>query len=169
MDKQNKKIICHDLNEKEFEVSADKLIFRPSVYGVLIEGGKVLLSKQWDGYDLPGGGINIHETIEEALKREFFEETGIKVELISPLHCETSFFYPNYSEKNKCQYWNCPLIYFLVRKTGGEISKNNFDEEEKKYADLPEWIKIEKIGELKFYNSVDSAEIIKKAKEVNKL
>jgi len=69
MDKQNKKVICHDLNEKEFEVDADKLIFRPSIYGVLIEDNKVLLSKQWDGYDMPGGGVNIHETLEEALKR----------------------------------------------------------------------------------------------------
>jgi len=169
MDKQNKKVICHDLNEKEFEVSADKLIFRPSVYGILIESDKVLLSKQWGGYDLPGGGVNIHETLEEALKREFFEETGIKVELIKPIYCGTSFFYPSFSERHKNQYWNCPLIYFLVRKTGGEISKDNFDEEEKKYADLPEWIDLEKTGELKFYNSVDSVKIIKKAKEINNL
>lgn len=159
----NKKIICHDLDNKEFEIEADKLIFRPSVYGVLIEKNKVLLSKQWDGYDLPGGGMDIHETIEEALKREFFEETGIKIELIAPIHCETSFFTPSHSKKNKNQYWNCPLIYFLVKKVGGKISKDNFDEEEQSYADLPEWVDLDKIKQTKFYNSVDNNKVIKKA------
>ena len=159
-----KKIICHDLDNNEFEVEASKLIFRPSVYGILIENSKILLSKQWDGYDLPGGGVDIHETLEEALKREFFEETGIRVELLKPVFCGTSFFNPSHSVIHKHEYWNCPLIYFLVKKIGGEISKENFDEEEKNYADLPEWIDLEKIGELKFYNSVDSVAIIKMAK-----
>ena len=72
-------IICHDISDREYAVSPDKFIFRPSVYGVLIEDGKILLSRQWDGYDFPGGGMNIDETLEEALLREFWEETGLRV------------------------------------------------------------------------------------------
>ncbi|MCK5510133.1 NUDIX domain-containing protein [Candidatus Parcubacteria bacterium] len=163
MVKQDKKIICHDLNNNKFEVKASKVIFRPSVYGILIENNKVLLSKQWDGYDMPGGGVDINETLEEALKREFFEETGIKVEVLNPVHSETSFFNPSHSIKHKNEYWNCPLIYYLVKKVGGKISKDNLDEEERGYADLPEWIDLDKIDELKFFNSVDSIRVIKKA------
>lgn len=159
----NKKIICHDLNNKEFEVEASKLIFRPSVYGVLIEYDKVLLFKKWDGYDLPGGGINIDETIEDALKREFFEETGLMIELLELVHCETSFFNPSHSEKYKNQYWNCPLMYFLVKKVGGEISTENFDEEEKNYANMAEWIELDKMKNLKFYNFINTVSIINKA------
>ena len=162
----NKKIICHDLDNNKFEINPNKLIFRPSVYGILIENNKILLSKQWDGYDMPGGGINIYETVEEALKREFFEETGIKIELLQPVHCGTSFFHPSHSEKCKDQYWNCTLIYYLVKKVGGKISKDNFDEEEKNYADLPEWIDLDKIKELKFFNSVDSVAVIEEAKKI---
>lgn len=160
-----KKIICHDLNNNEFEIEANKLIFRPSVYGVLIKQDKILLSKQWDGYDFPGGGVDIHETVEEALKREFFEETGIKVELLAPIYCETSFFNPSHSKKCKNQYWNCPLIYFLVKKVSGEISKDNFSKEEQNYADMPEWIDLDKISQIKFYNSVNNKKIIKNASD----
>jgi len=159
----NKKIICHDLDNNEFEIKADRLIFRPSVYGILIKHNKVLLSKQWDGYDFPGGGVDIHETIEGALKREFFEETGIRVELVAPIYCRTSFFNPSHSKKNKNQYWNCPLIYFLVKKISGRISKDNLDKEEQKYADMPEWVDLDKISQIKFYNSIDNKKVIKKA------
>ena len=63
-----KKIICHDINKKRYEIDSSQLIYRPSVYGVLIEKGKVLLSKQYDGYDFPGGGVamsmyNLDESI----------------------------------------------------------------------------------------------------------
>ncbi len=163
-----KKIICHNLFREEFEVDSSKLYFRPSIYGILIEDKKVLLSRQHGGYDFPGGGINIDETLDEALKREFWEETGIIIEPVIPIHCETSFFCPAHSPKHKNEYWNCVLIYYLVRKIGGKISKDNFDEEEKNYADLPEWIDIEKITKLKYYNSVDNQKIILKAAELIK-
>ena len=55
------------------------------------------------------------------------------------------------------------IIYCLVKQIGGKISKDNFDEEEKNYADLPEWIDLGKVNKLKFFNSVDSASVIKKA------
>lgn len=165
--KETKEVVCHDMHNNEFKVVVDKLTFRPSVYGVLLNEGKVLLSKQWDGYDIPGGGVHIHETIKEALKREFFEETGVKVELIKPIYCDTSFFIPTYSKSNKKEHWNCVLIYYLVRKVGGYLSKDNLDEEEQEYVDMPEWIDLEKINDLKFYNSVDSVHVIKQAVEYN--
>ena len=160
MDKQNKTIVCHDIEGNQKKIDSSKFIFRPSVYGILIENNKILLSKQWDGYDFPGGGIKIHETIEQALKREFIEETGIEVELIKPIACETSFFHPSHSKKHKDKYWNCPLIYFLVKKIGGEISKDNLSKEELNYVDMPEWININKIDNIKFYNSIDCVKII---------
>ena len=55
------------------------------------------------------------------------------------------------------------IIYCLVKQIGGKISKDNFDVEEKNYADLPEWIDLGKVNKLKFFNSVDSASVIKKA------
>lgn len=165
MEKVVKKVLCHNLDNKEFAVESDKLIFRPSVYGILVENDRVLLSKQWDGYDFPGGGIEIHETIEEALKREFFEETGLHIEPFAPIHCESSFFNPSHSKNHKDEYWNCQLIYYVVKKVGGKLSIANFDEEEKNYADFPEWIDLNNLDNIKFINSIsDNVEIIKKTR-----
>lgn len=92
MNNKEKIISCRDIDGNIFEVPASELKFRPSVYGIIIQDNKVLLSKQWDGYDFPGGGIELGETIEEALKREVWEETGLKVEKGQFVACEESFF-----------------------------------------------------------------------------
>ncbi len=168
MKKQNI-IICRDVNGKKCKTPIDKLQFRPSVYGLLIEDNKILLSRQWDGYDFPGGGIEINETIPEALKREFYEETSMQVEPIMPIHSETDFFNPDYTDKYKGQFWNCIMIYYLVKKTGGELSTDNFCDTEKEYADMPEWMDVDKIYDQKFFNSVDSIKLIEEAVRIKKV
>lgn len=161
-----KNIKCRDVHGKESEAPINKFKFRPSVYGVLIEDGKILLSRQWDGYDFPGGGIEIDETIEEGLKREFVEETGIQIELIMPIHCETDFFNPDYTDKYKGQYWNCIMMYYLVKKVGGELTKDNLCDTEQEYADMPEWMDLDDIYNNKFFNSVDSVKLVENAKKM---
>lgn len=161
-----KQVICHDINGKLYKVDAKKLAFRPSIYGILIEKNKILLSKQWDGYDFPGGGAELHETIGDTLKREFWEETGLRVKPEKIIYVGSSFFYALSRKK----YWNCQLMYFLVKKTGGKLSKENFDGYEKKYADLAEWIDVKKLNQIKFYSSLGSnkgiIKIIKQALKV---
>ncbi|MDP2736178.1 MAG: NUDIX domain-containing protein [bacterium] len=163
---KNKKVTCHDINGKLYKVDSKKLLFRPSVYGVLIEKNKVLLSKQWDGYDFPGGGAKLHETIEQTLEREFWEETGLKIKTGKITYVCSSFWYSTIRKK----YWNCQLFYFLVKKIGGKLSKENFDGYEKKYLDIAEWVDINKLNKIKFYNSLgkNSIKIIKEALKIKK-
>jgi len=159
------KVICHDMNGKIYKIDAKKLTFRPSIYGILIEKGKVLLSKQYDGYDFPGGGSNIYESIEQTLIREFWEETGFKVKNLKIIFVGTSFWY----SLQKKRYWNCLLFYFQVKRIGGKLSKENFDDLEKVYADLAEWVDLKKIDKIKFWNSIGDKISVKLIRQAAKL
>lgn len=52
---------------------------RPGSYGVAIKDGKILVEITPKGWFLPGGGMNENETPEDAVAREFMEETGFEV------------------------------------------------------------------------------------------
>ena len=54
----NKTVIARDINGNTYDVPLNELSWRPSAYAIVIQEGNVLLSKQFNGYDLPGGGID---------------------------------------------------------------------------------------------------------------
>ncbi len=66
---------------------------RIGVYGIARKSDKILVITQEKGvykgkFDLPGGGIEFGEKIEQALRREFIEEVGMefgKMELLTNL------------------------------------------------------------------------------------
>jgi 8-oxo-dGTP pyrophosphatase MutT (NUDIX family) len=62
----------------------DRLILRPAAFALIVHDGKLLLLRMvYTGkYHLPGGGINIGERMEQTIKREVLEETGIEVEVV---------------------------------------------------------------------------------------
>ena len=160
MTRKSKTNLCRDINDKWHRVPVSKLTgFRPSVYGVIIRGNKVLLSPQWDGYDFPGGGVNLGETIEHALVREVWEETGLRVKAGRLVSVQDSFFIlPNNGKPVQSI-----LMFYSCRVVGGKLSTKHFDEYEKSYARIAEWVDLKKVGTLKFYNPVDSPAIIRKA------
>lgn len=161
-----KKVICVDRNNNKHEVFADELKFRPSVYAIIIKDGAILLSKQWDGYDFPGGKIELGERIEDALLREIKEETGVEAKIGKIVACENSFYktLPGDSVSGDCVH--SILIYRMCDIIGGELSIDNIDENEKTYIAMPEWIPIGDIEKIKFYNSIDSIKIIKEALKI---
>lgn len=165
-----KKIICHNVKGEEIEVDANKLRFRPSAYGLLVRDDKILLLPQWDGYDFPGGGIDIHESVEEALIREYWEETGLKVKIGEALDVRSSFFAPKAKNSNgESEYWNCQLLYFLVKQTGGKLSIDNLEKKEKEYTKLAVWMSFGDLDKCKFYNILGtqgSIELANKARQL---
>ena len=162
MTPEAKIITARDIHGKEYEVEVDQLSFRPSVYAVIVRDGKVLLSKEWDGYDFPGGGIKLGEKIEDALVREVKEETGFDIAAGQLIACHDNFF----KKLFKDQFVHSILLYYTATVIGGSASKEFIQESETEYMDLPEWIDLAKIPEIKFYNAVDSIAMIKQAETI---
>lgn len=159
----NKKFItCRDIKNKKYKVQASELIFRPSVYGLIFKGSKILLSKQWDGYDFPGGGVKKGEVIEQALKREVHEETGLKVEPHKLINVFDDFFISIESKKSL----HSILIYYTCKNPKGKISTDNLDIDEKIYVGKAEWVNLKEIKKIKFYNGVNSLKLIKEARNL---
>jgi len=81
----------------------ENTLSRTGVYGIAWRDNQLLLIKQQKGphkgkFDLPGGGIEIGETIEEALKREFEEEVAMafaSIRLFANFTATTPGTFPN--------------------------------------------------------------------------
>ncbi|MBR6033791.1 MAG: NUDIX domain-containing protein [Clostridia bacterium] len=80
------KITDRDIGEDYIEMENPKI--RYGARGIVLrDDGKIAVFNKANKneYKLPGGGIEDDETPEEAFKREVFEETGCKVEIIEKL------------------------------------------------------------------------------------
>jgi len=162
-----KKVICRDKDNNKKEVEVDALQFSPSVYGIIFNDNrtKILLSKQWDGYDYPGGGVKKGERLSEALKREVYEEVGVAIDSNDAklIDCTDDF----YIAKDE-QALHSILIFYAINKFTGEPSIKNIDQTEIDYINGFEWVEIKNIEKIKFYNPVDNIELIQKAIELIK-
>lgn len=93
------------------------------VYGIYVEDGKLLVINKSGGpyinrFDLPGGSLEDGETLSEAMKREFLEETGIKIEItknIGVLDFKLPWLWKEFTDVHHI------AVYYTVRKIGGKI------------------------------------------------
>ena len=108
------------------KVGKDKIILNFTC-GILSQSGKILLQKRADKgtWGLPGGAIELGESAVEALVREFYEETGVKVtvEKILNVYTKYSDSYPNGDEAQVI------TILYLV-KPENTVSNNSFVSDE---------------------------------------
>jgi 8-oxo-dGTP pyrophosphatase MutT (NUDIX family) len=130
------KCITLDGHTKVFQ--NDRLILRPAAYALIVHDGKLLLLKMrhTGKYHLPGGGINIGERMEETLKREAREETGIEIDVVRFAHFKEVFFYYDPSDRA----YHGLHFYFICRpKTLRLLTDDQVDDES---AEQPRWVEI---------------------------
>jgi 8-oxo-dGTP diphosphatase len=154
-------VVCVDLQGETYEVDSSVVKWRPSAYAVVIKDNALLVSPQFgDGYDLPGGGLDIGEMPEAAVLRETKEETGLDV--ISPklLGIESNLFKPPYSEGVFIQ---SIMLYYQCDYADGEFSMDGFDEYEKQYARMAEWLPLDKLDSIKLASSIDWRPFVRQA------
>jgi len=99
--------------------------------------GKILLIKRatvvFKGYwALPGGRVDAGENVEQALKRELEEETGLHVKIVRKIG-----EYHESGVQDEIEYDYYPAC-FLVRPIGGQMKKQEGEIEEIRVVDLKE-------------------------------
>ena len=131
------KVILSKMKEKQNKEANPRLMAITLKAVVLNDKNQVLLlrraKKTMNGgkWDLPGGHIDAGETIEEAIKREVKEETGLSVEMgdvIRVVEFEKDHELFKHEKRG---------MRFVARRSSGEVKLN------KKEHDKFEWLEIE--------------------------
>lgn len=144
-------VVCRDMDDNKTEESVDNLSWRPAAYGIVVKDGAVLLLKQYNGYDLPGGGIDFGETSEEAVIREILEESGLTAANPKLIDVATSYF--RFPHTGPLQ---CLSLYYSCEYVSGQIHTDGLDEHEKNYApEGCEWVPIDQLEHIPIAASTD--------------
>jgi len=112
----------------------------PSAAAIIRDaGGRILLVKSSDAWGLPAGACDLGETPQEAVVREVFEETNLRVlpEKIAGVFGGKHFRYI-YANGDEVEYF---IVVFECRITGGELFARDGEVSEFKYftaEEMPE-------------------------------
>jgi 8-oxo-dGTP pyrophosphatase MutT (NUDIX family) len=130
---------CITLDGRKKMIQKDNLVLRPAVYAVVVHDGKALLMRMrhTGKYHPPGGGISVGERMEDALKREIREETGIEVEVERFARFEELFFY---YDPSGTAYHGLHFYYICRPKTFTLLDDTQVNDDA---AAEPRWVSIQ--------------------------
>jgi len=146
--------IFTDKNNNEKEKPDNRSVdWRISAYAAVVKDGKILLMvPTWDKnrYDLPGGGIEIDERIEDGVIRETLEETGYKIRFknSNPIYLTEDRFYAVALDK----YFHSVIIIFEAELVDEKQYTEYINQDgHKKETESVEWIRMEDLNEENFF------------------
>jgi 8-oxo-dGTP diphosphatase len=152
-----------DFYGKDYTVNTNELVWRPAAYAVVLHEGKVLLTKQRGYLFLPGGGVNLGESPEDAVIREVREETGIIV--ANPRLIDLTSSYYTWEEKvpNTYTHNQSLRLYYLCDYKGGELSTDGAEPYEMEHGEMPEWLPPDRLDTIKAGGTGDWRPMVFKA------
>jgi 8-oxo-dGTP pyrophosphatase MutT (NUDIX family) len=118
---------CHCYLGGTRRVPRERLSFRPSVYGLITHGQQVLLvaTAHSGKYFLPGGALELGETLAEALQREVREEVGVEIAVGALAGFKEHFFY--YDPLDEA-YQSLLFFYRCQPKTFALLANDQIDD-----------------------------------------
>ncbi len=129
----NNIITCFDKYGNSHPVHIAEIGWRISVSGILQKNDAVFVIKhpRTQKWEFPGGGVEIGESVEKALKREFFEEVNINISVNELVGFYESFYY---MEKHQKGFQGLRLFFHVnpkyedVNSDGEYVEISNLNE-----------------------------------------
>ncbi len=121
-----------DIHGNPAALQPDKLRWRPSVYGLLVQDNQIIVleNNHTGQYELPGGGVDVAETLVAGLKRELMEECNLTVAVHELLYTDEQFFLSPGGNQ-----WHTLRFFYRVTRLSGTLRLNDPHEN----ADNPHW------------------------------
>jgi 8-oxo-dGTP pyrophosphatase MutT (NUDIX family) len=140
--------IFRNSNYEDVAYDGSEVTWRISIYGVCLIDDKILLVHHTDEtlFDIPGGGVELDESLEQALSREGLEEAGWEITPTKLLFTMNDWFYHTREKK----FYRTLQFYYLVSgKKVAEPSDNRII-----FADL---VPLSELSNYKLYPNIERA------------
>jgi 8-oxo-dGTP diphosphatase len=151
-------ITGYDIAGNSHEMPLEDFRFRPAAYGLLYDQDQdawLFLEHLSGELEIPGGGIAIGEHPEDALQREFIEETGYQVDVAEPIGIGSHFFVM--PDRGKAVQ-NLSLVYRVTTSTAPQAPQ--LEPYEQTYIKGPRWITREELATAPFRYFIDRKRMI---------
>ena len=157
-----KTVTSTDIYGNTYQITPDVLRWRPAAYGIIVRDSSILLTKQYGMFHLPGGGIELGESPEQAVIREVREETGFIAAKPKLVETQSGYFSYEVSPGNR-RHVQSILLYYQCDCTGGEASIDGLDEHEKPIGEMPEWVPLKGLDNIAAGGSMDWRAVVRRA------